>query len=86
MKPPPQGIVWSARTRRCPRCNEVVHLAWVVWHADGTRSWSCWGCLTPADLGGNGQPIQASATPPIWYPCLKQGHPDHPGDCDSGYG
>ena len=57
MKPPPQGIVWSARTRRCPRCLAVVRLAYVVWRPDGTRAWACVACLTPADLGGDGRPV-----------------------------
>lgn len=58
MKPPPTGIVWSGRRRTCPRCQRVVNRAWVVWAPNGTRSWSCWACLTPQDRGGDGKPIR----------------------------
>lgn len=55
MKPPPLGIVWSGRRRTCPRCRNVVDVAYAVAHPDGTRTWSCVACLTVEDRGGDGR-------------------------------
>lgn len=67
MKPPPSGIVWSGRRRRCPRCGNVVTRAWVVEGrgvGETEREWSCVDCLTPLDYGANGEPLFGAAFVP----------------------